>query len=293
MSLAQIDNVGFYEKGFPFVFPAGEVQVRMVKTHAKSVEINLVLKGSDDVISLLLTVDALRRDGVEGICLTLPYVPYSRQDRVMVSGEALSIKVFADLLNYCKFDSVEIWDPHSDVTSALINNVKVISQAECVIGHQHLLFKLHEGQPSSTILVCPDAGARKKIHSVARLTGIHNILYADKNRDPGTGKISGTSLNWDSIPSWTEEQSLGKEPIRFFICDDICEGGYTFVELAKEIKLQTGDALKYEIYLYVTHGFFSKGLEELNKHFEGVYVANLMSTDPAVVNSPLIITNKE
>jgi len=80
-----------------------------------------------DIMDLLLTHDALKRALPAGarLSLVLPYVPYARQDRVAVAGEPLSIKVFCSLINSMGFSSVEIWDPHSDVTPALLDNVVV------------------------------------------------------------------------------------------------------------------------------------------------------------------------
>jgi ribose-phosphate pyrophosphokinase len=52
------------------------------------------------------------------------------------------------------------------------------------------------------------------------------------------------------------------------IVDDICDGGGTFIGIAKALPK---DVKKY---LYVTHGIFSKGLRELTGHFEHIYTTN-------------------
>ena len=54
------------------------------------------------------------------------------------------------------------------------------------------------------------------------------------------------------------------------IVDDICDGGRTFIELAKEIRKQTN----LPIYLIVTHGIFSAGFEQLNEYFAGIFCTN-------------------
>jgi len=58
------------------------------------------------------------------------------------------------------------------------------------------------------------------------------------------------------------------------IIDDICDGGRTFVELAKVIKENQSDA---KIYLIVTHGIFSAGFNDLNKFFEKIFTTNSIS----------------
>lgn len=275
-------------EGFPFKFPGGETQVRIntreavgfnpsnqVTTFSKKV------RSGDDVMEILLTVDALRRSGHKRLNLVLPYVPYGRQDRVMVPGEALGIKVFADLINSCCFEEVEIWDPHSDVTTALINNVRVVDQAEllrsiCLEGGARPIL--------DSVLVCPDAGARKKILKVAEALGKTEIVYADKIRDVKTGQITGTSVDWNNVP-------IPVKP-KFLIVDDIGDGLRTFIELAKAMRTDLGpvQSALTEIYLYVTHGFFSKGLDILEGYIDGVYVANLMSQDQAVMLHPVLKT---
>lgn len=66
----------------------------------------------------------------------------------------------------------------------------------------------------------------------------------------------------------------------FFILDDICDGGRTFIEIAKAIKMKQSlsSAVHPEnhgkIYLVVTHGIFSAGLKPLNEYFDGIYTTN-------------------
>lgn len=270
-------------KGFPFKFPAGETQVRVV---SNSIEETIFkkIRTADDVMEILLTVDALRRQGVHSIKLVMPYVPYSRQDRVMVYGESLGIKVFADLINSCKFYEVEIWDPHSDVTTALIDNVKVIGQSELMARTLYPEHDTHIGPKLYKMsLVCPDAGARKKILECQKSIKAREIIYADKVRDASTGQITGTTINWGNFDF--------RDGSELLIVDDICEGGRTFIEIAKAMETSmTG--INYKLHLHVTHGFFSKGLDELSEYFDGVTCANLMSQDPAVILHPTLKGNK-
>ena len=57
------------------------------------------------------------------------------------------------------------------------------------------------------------------------------------------------------------------------IVDDICDGGQTFIELAKALEKQGA----HQIFLYVTHGIFSKGLDTLKVYFSGVYCYHSLS----------------
>lgn len=59
--------------------------------------------------------------------------------------------------------------------------------------------------------------------------------------------------------------------LKYVIVDDICDGGRTFVELAKAIKAGRPTA---KIYLIVTHGIFSAGYTQLKEYFERIYTTN-------------------
>lgn len=256
-----------------FVFPGGEVNVAFNPAepdlpHYPSVaKITASITNSDTLMGLFLLTDAVRRQykDIDRVELALHYVPYARQDRVMVPGESLSIRVLCNLINSQKYSKVIIWDPHSDVTPALLNNCESVSQADLAN------YVLTNGiiNPANTVLVAPDAGAIKKISEVAKALEISEVARADKVRDPGTGKITGTAIYHGDIGS--------KD---FLIVDDICDGGFTFLELAKILRpLTTG-----KIILYVTHGIFSKGLKPFEGVIDEIYTANSFFKYPMNVN---------
>lgn len=242
-------------------FPAGETFVKINKLHTPATLSGLQLamitmdfEGNDDIINLALLVDALRRGYyLKGITLDMPYLPYARQDRVMTDGESLSVKVVCDIINSLKFDFVLVSDVHSAVGVACLNNVVERDLSNCIHGLQDN-FNRH-----NTILVSPDAGANKKVLNLAKSWGFPEVVRADKTRDVLTGKITGTVVY---------SPHVGDKD--FLIVDDICDGGRTFVELAKELrKLTTG-----KVYLYVTHGIFSAGMKVFDGLIDHVYISN-------------------
>jgi ribose-phosphate pyrophosphokinase len=117
------------------------------------------------------------------------------------------------------------------------------------------------GKKENLVLVSPDAGAFKKIFEVGKEFQIENIITASKVRDIKTGDIVSTS-----IPMLSRNNRF-----KYVIIDDICDGGRTFIELAKAIKEQREGV---EIYLVVTHGIFSAGFTELTKYFNGIFCTN-------------------
>ncbi|CAM6006568.1 unnamed protein product [Sphagnum balticum] len=200
----------------------------------------------------MMAVDAIRRktSSQTKLHLRCPYLPYARQDRVMNSGEALGIKVMCDLINSLNFEEVEVWDAHSDVGLALLNNVRHYEAGKFV--QTIPIWSTHP------VLVAPDAGAIKKVSKIAKEFG-KQMVRADKMRSVVDGSITGTTVY---------SEHVGNKD--FLIIDDICDGGRTFLELAKVLRPLTNG----NIYLYVTHGIFSKGLEVFDGVIDHIYCAN-------------------
>lgn len=228
-------------------FKGGEENVKIDLRHAPKgsigfVEITAKIKNSSDVMALCMLVDACSR--LENLhtnakfTLNLPYIPYARQDRIMQPGEALSIKVFARIVNSLGFDEVIVDDPHSDVSAALLDNVKIR-------GQDILVAEFHDQLAGKDVtIVAPDAGARKKAQKVADRMRLP-LVEAGKVRNVVTGQITGTTFFGDV---------KDRECV---ILDDICDGGRTFIALAQSLK-ENGAK---RVILYVTHGIFSFGKE--------------------------------
>ncbi|UOF78247.1 phosphoribosylpyrophosphate synthetase [Caudoviricetes sp.] len=245
-----ITGIGFnYES---FTFPCGEIHVRL-KDYSpySSVSIKFEFQKSDELITLLLIRDAIDRAGLSLDTIEMPYVPFSRQDRVNVEGEPLSIFVLAKVINLCQARSVRIVDPHSDVTAALISRCEVIKQ--------HEVFKNYFKGISDFWLISPDQGALKKIYKLSANVDCVGVIEFTKNRDIRTGEIVSIDT--------TMEDFRGKD---CYILDDICDGGKTFVEIAKILKKRNCG----KIVLMVTHGFFTKGLEVFGGLIDEIYTKN-------------------
>lgn len=229
-------------------FPAGEVQVTILGSElpvAEDVTITGSVLSSDHLMELMQLDFALKSEGFENIHLIMPYCAYSRQDRICNPGEAFALKVFTKILNECEFSTITTYDNHSDVSTALLDNCTDIPLVQIV---NEMKYDLNITQYSA--FVSPDAGANKKVFKTCGLFGV-DMIRADKLRDTKTGKILETQV------FVTSDQLKDK---RILILDDICEGGRTFIELTKALKAIEPTVI---IDLFVTHGFFSKGLEEL------------------------------
>ncbi|BDD07643.1 ribose-phosphate pyrophosphokinase [Fulvitalea axinellae] len=237
-----------------FVFPGGEPHIRIAEGFdtSKTVKVSHRIRSFEDFGFLLMAVDALKRMGVRKIELFLPYFPAARQDRLMCTGEALSAKVYTDILNNLDLENVTVFDPHSDVVPALLDRCRVIDNFAFV---KETVARINR----PLTLVSPDGGALKKIYKLAsRLQG-HEVVECSKSRDVKTGKLSGFSVYADDLD--------GQDCL---IVDDICDGGGTFIGLAEELKRKNSGKL----YLAVSHGIFSKGTEALTDIFDGVFTTD-------------------
>ena len=236
-----------------FSFSGGEPHIKIVPDSVgDKIIITHRICSFNDFGLLLISVDALRRLDVQHIEVFIPYFPAARQDRVMVEGESLSVKVYADILNTLGLAKVHVYDPHSEVTSAVLNNSKSIN-------NHSLVSKVVDHIGKDMYIVSPDGGALKKIHKVAAHLQDYEVVECGKSRDVKTGKLSGFTVPLDDLN--------GKACL---IIDDICDGGGTFMGLAEELKAKNSGPL----YLVVSHGIFSKGLDKLKGYFEIIFTTD-------------------
>jgi len=237
-----------------FIFSGGEPHLKINPNfdHAEGVTITHRLNSFNDVGLLCLAVDALKRMQTEIVDLYIPYFPAARQDRVMIKGEPLSVKVYADIINGLGFKKVIVFDAHSEVTSAVLNNCEVIPNHD-------FIGQVLEAIGKEVVLISPDGGALKKIYKVSEFLDGIEVVECSKSRNVKTGKLSGFKVYSDDLK--------GRNCL---IVDDICDGGGTFIGLAEELKNKNAGKL----YLAVSHGIFSKGFEELSKSFEQIFTTN-------------------
>ena len=222
--------------------------------------------------SVLIKADILDSDGImvlsqiknmldtwfKGIKIDLQfnYLPYARYDRAMKENDSFSLKAFTDIINSMNFNRVLLVDPHSNVGQILLKNSEVIIDQLTAIQLSNVI----TCNNSYDYIVSPDFGAIKKATSISEYYNIP-LLISLKKRDVSTGYTVFDKLLIDDSVDLTDKKLL--------IVDDICDGGATFVNLAKGIK----DLYNIKsIDLFVTHGLFSKG-KKLN-NIDNTYCFN-------------------
>lgn len=169
--------------------------------------------------------------------LMMPYIPNARFDRVKYSNECFTLKYFAQIINSLGFVRVIVTDPHSDVSTALINHVEVIRGASYITQTCSKILKAESSK--NLVIYFPDSGSLKRYSEF--VSDDYPIVYGIKNRDWKTGEILGIEIHGD-----TDKLD---ENTAILMIDDICSKGGTFYYGSKELN-------KYgckDMYLYVTH----------------------------------------
>lgn len=239
-------------------FEPGAQSVTIKSRLNSFLDLELIICANQALIELGTKSKALKPDE---IALYVPYFIGARSDRKFLSGQSNYLKtVICPIINSQGFSRVTVLDPHSDVLEACIDRfdkASNVSFAEKAINY-------YAGK--DVTLVSPDAGALKKIYDVAKAIKCNEVIVANKLRDLETGKIIRTE-----VPGIDEDPTSKN----FVICDDICDGGRTFIEIAKAIQeVRPKSIFSDKIYLCVTHGIFSAGFEELEKYFDAIFCTN-------------------
>lgn len=167
------------------------------------------------------------------IVLYMPYIPHARMDRVKTDEDVFTLKYFCEIINSLHFDIIHIYDAHSNVSLALLNNVVQLN----VNGHIRETSQfICDERGEYPIFYFPDEGAMKRYSENA--SG-EPYAFGIKKRDWETGQIQGIQIQNEEV---VKEQDI-------LIVDDICSKGGTFYHSAKALKA----AGAKNIYLYVTH----------------------------------------
>ena len=188
-------------------------------------------ESNEEMLLLYMLSKHYRSKGRDKQYLEMPYVPNARMDRVHSDKEVFTLKYFCDFINDLKFEKVGVYDPHSSVTPALLNN--------CIVGtpERHIEILMNQLVMAGCVshILYPDEGAMKRYSGKLKFP----FLVGMKTRDWESGKITGMKIINDST-----------EPIKgVLIVDDICSYGGTFVAAGK-VLAQMGIT---ENYLYVSH----------------------------------------
>ncbi len=245
-----------------FKFPGGEIQVDIERLETERATLTWKPNHTDDIMLLLLTVNALQHRGARDIILDVLYLPYARQDRVCSPGQAFSLEVIVQLLDNLELADIRFWDLHNSNLILEMFDKTHAMEIEIHDTFTHYNF-LDNFDLSNLILCAPDEGAWDKIDNIVKEFELRSAIHFEKERCPDNGTILAIQEN---------KYNRHYEGYNILVVDDICDGGRTFIEVAKELKKKTDENL----YLYVTHGIFSSGLGELLQYYKHIFCHHVL-----------------
>lgn len=226
----------------------------------------------EDIMHLYAADSILCRNNI-WVRWYIPYKPFARQDRTTALTHANESEIFEQL--YCAYELQQrciFIDVHSDKH----NIGKSIHQFSPIRFYNPFetndYHAIGEWHPKFHLIV-PDAGAARKIPKI--LEG--KVTYCEKKRDPVTGKLSEFI-----VPEI-------KTRLPMVLVDDICDGGGTFIGIAEKLQ---NYRKKNKLILYVTHGIFSKGFEELLKYFDEIVTTNSVLDNQSMENYSYTLNGK-
>lgn len=216
---------------------------------------------NDDLLALAFTVDALKYQyPMANLHLDMPYVPYARQDRICNEGDSFQLKVVAKMINAMDFSTVTSVDPHSSVSAGVFDNFYSVDQFD--------VFSKIKTNWDDVYIVAPDQGAVKKSEDFSKSVNAAGVITCSKVREMSTGKIIGLKV--------IDEVDNG---INLFVLDDLCDGGRTFIEVAKALHAKCTWGKIGRLELAVTHGLFTKGVGVVKDFYDEIYTTDSVISD--------------
>ncbi len=134
---------------------------------------------NDNLMELIILIDALRRSSASRITAVIPYFGYARQDRRVRSERVpISAKLVADMLQSAGADRILTIELHSDQIQGFFN-VPVDNVYGTKVIHNHIDKSSYKDQ----IIVSPDVGGVVRARALAKLLDDADLAIIDKRRE--------------------------------------------------------------------------------------------------------------
>ena len=209
---------------------------------------------NDNLMELLLCIDALKRSSAKNITAVIPYFGYARQDRKVVPRTSISAKLVSNLITNAGADRVVTVDLHAGQIQGFFD-IPVDNLFATPIFAKHIKRKI---KSSNIICVAPDVGGVERARALGKKLDV-GLAIVDKRRpSPGKSQVMNVIGN-----------------VKNKICiltDDIIDSGGTIVNAADAL-LKRGAK---EVHVYATHGVFSG---DAVKKIKNSKIKNLVITD--------------
>ena len=209
---------------------------------------------NDNLMELLLCIDALKRSSAKNITAVIPYFGYARQDRKVVPRTSISAKLVSNLITNAGADRVVTVDLHAGQIQGFFD-IPVDNLFATPIFAKHIKRKI---KSNNIICVAPDVGGVERARALGKKLDV-GLAIVDKRRpSPGKSQVMNVIGN-----------------VKNKVCiltDDIIDSGGTIVNAAGAL-LKRGAK---EVHVYATHGVFSG---DAVKKIKNSKIKNLVITD--------------
>lgn len=189
---------------------------------------------NENLMELLITIDALKRASANRITAIIPYLGYARQDRKVDSREPITAKLVANLLNTAGADRVFTIDLHSDQIQGFYD-----IPLDHFLGYPIYAAHFKKSKMKNITIVAPDIGAAKLARDVGSLINAP-IAIINKRR---TGHNKMEVLNF--IGEIADREAI--------LLDDMIDTGGTITSAANVLK-ENGAK---KVIICASHGLFS------------------------------------
>lgn len=223
-------------------FPDGETYLRVTTSVAGAdcIVVSNLAHPNDKFLPLIFLLGTLRDLGAKSVGLVAPYLCYMRQDRRFAEGEALTSKLFAQMLSQ-HMDWLVTIDPHLHRYHSLGEIYGVPSQR---VQGAHALSQWLRGQ-QKLLLVGPDAESEQWVSEVARDSG-HPFVIGEKHRYG--------DRNVDiHLPDLTPYKDLTA-----VIIDDVISSGQTILQCLLALKKGGIE----QVNCAAVHGIFASNVDQ-------------------------------
>ena len=217
---------------------------------------------NDNLMELLLCIDALKRSSAKNITAVIPYFGYARQDRKVVPRTSISAKLVSNLITNAGADRVVTVDLHAGQIQGFFD-IPVDNLFATPIFSKHIKKKI---KSKNIICVAPDVGGVERARALGKKLDV-GLAIVDKRRpSPGKSQVMNVIGN-----------------VKNKICiltDDIIDSGGTIVNAADALVKRGAK----EVHVYATHGVFSG---DAVKKIKNSKIKNLVITDSIDISDKL------
>ncbi|MDB5204280.1 MAG: prs [Candidatus Taylorbacteria bacterium] len=240
-------------------FPDEEISIQ-IQEHIRGCDVFIIQPTcppcNDNLMELLIMVDAARRSSADRITAVIPFFGYARQDRKDKPRVPITAKLVANLLVTAGVDRVLTMDLHAGQIQGFFD-----IPVDHLYARPVFIKEIKKRKIKDLVVVSPDTGAVKMAHAYSKLLGAPLAIVA-KNRI-GADEVEAISIVGDV---------KGKNAL---LVDDMTGTAGTLVEAAKIIQRNGGK----DVYAAVSHAILS---DIGRKRLKESTIKEIFTTDSAI-----------